>query len=216
MHGWMTPDHVYKSTGPRTESENDTRNPIQSTTCPTATCPPITAPPRTRRIPRNTPTPQDQQPAHRPRNRPNPRTKPRITPRHRNQSTPTPTQHAPDNRSTTTKPRNTNVLLVAQQSDDHARLAAARTCGPNPRLRTEDQSSPHRHRTTNHDTTTNPQNTNNPTHNDNQPPSDEPLRPPGSTNQIRNRNRKTNPVHNRGPTTIHRRPRSHRKTTNFQ
>ena len=46
-------------------------------------------------------------------------------------------------------------------SHRHTCLAATRTCGPNPKLRAENQSSPHRHRATNHSTTTKPRNTNN-------------------------------------------------------
>ena len=72
---------------------------------------------------------------------------------------------------------------------------------------------PDRNMPANHDTTTNPQNTNSPTHNDNQPPSDEPLKPPGSTDQIRNRNHKTNPVHNRPASRV---PTDHDTTTNPQ
>ncbi|PKU93668.1 hypothetical protein CQR47_0025 [Bifidobacterium thermophilum] len=101
-------------------------------------------------------------------------------------------------------PQNREIPMICPY---HARVDDARPCvqvdrttdrirkrqpKPNPVHNMPDRNMP-----ADHDTTTNPQNTNNPTHNDNQPPSDEPLRPPGSTDQIRNRNHKTNPVHNR-------------------
>ena len=162
MHGWMTPDHVSKSTGPRTESENDTRNPIQSTTCPTATCPPITAPPQNRRIPmfcllHGNQSPPNSRPGH---------------PDHglnrgmKAEDRSSPHRHRATNHSTTTKPRNTNNLIntrrtatgtPATQPTKSADRTANHTTTSEP-VHTD----AHQHRATNHDTTTKPRNTNNP------------------------------------------------------
>ncbi len=110
----------------------------------------------------------------------------------------------------------------------HARVDDARPCvqadrttdrigerhsKPNPVHNMPNRNMPDRNMSANHDTTTNPQNTNSPTHNDNQPPSDEPLRPPESADQIGNRNHKTNPVHNRPTSRV---PTDHGTTANPQ
>ncbi len=110
--------------------------------------------------------------------------------------------HRPRHHRETAEYQGTHQHL--KTSHRHTCLAATRICGPNPKLRAEDRSSPHRHRATNHSTTTKPRNTNNPMYKDDHPSSDEPLKPPESADQIGNRNHKTNPVHNR--TTNHHQP----------
>ncbi len=120
-------------------------------------------------------------------------------------------------------PQNREIPMICPY---HARVDDARPCvqvdrttdrirkrysKPNPVHNMPDRNMP-----ANHGTTTNPQNTNNPTHNDNQPPSDEPLRPPESTDQTANHTTTSEPVHTDTHPTRSRQPRHHHKTAEYQ
>ena len=120
-------------------------------------------------------------------------------------------------------PQNHEIPMICPY---HARVDDARPCvqvdrttdrirkrysKPNPVHNMPDRNMP-----ANHGTTTNPQNTNNPTHNDNQPPSDEPLRPPESTDQTANHTTTSEPVHTDTHPTRSRQPRHHHKTAEYQ